>query len=180
MIAGGESGEFFVFGAAGDFKEAIKDNDFAFGLKEVFWGGGGGDFDGGFLGDDIGHLGGKGALTDELVELALVIVFAGGGALNLGGADGLVGFLGGGGFGGKTADLEVFLAIFGGDVVGDSGDGLFGKIETVGAVVGNETSLVEGLFMVVRVEKPRRELASIWSEAVVKGGAGRREPGVVW
>ena len=34
--------------------------------------------------------------------------------------------------------------------------------------------------MVVRAEKPRRELASIWSEAVVKGGAGRREPGAVW
>ena len=145
LVAGGEGGELFVLGATSDFEEAIKDNDFAFGFKEVFRDGGGGDFDGGFLGDGVGHLGGKGALADELVELALVIVFAGGDALNLGGADGLVGFLGGGGFGGKAADFEVFLAIFGSDVVGDGGDGLFREIETVGAVVGNEASLVESL-----------------------------------
>ena len=145
LVAGGESGEFFVFGTAGDFEEAIKDNDFAFGFKEVFRDGGGGDFDGGFLGDGVGHLGGKGALADELVELALVIVFAGGGALNLGGADGFVGLLGGGGFGGEAADFEILFAIFGGDVVGDGGDGLFGEVEAVGAVVGNETSLVESL-----------------------------------
>ena len=56
-----------------------------------------------------------------------------------------MGFLGGGGFGGKAADFEVFLAVFGGDIVGDGGDGLLREVEAVGAVVGNEASLVESL-----------------------------------
>ena len=145
LVANLEDGELFVFGATGDLEKAIEDNNFAFGLKNVLGIGGCGDLDGGFLGDGVGHLGGEGAGANQAIEFAFVVVLAGLGDFDAGGANGFVGFLGGGGLGGETADFEVFFAEGGFDEVSGGGEGLAGKIEAVGAVVGDVAGLIESL-----------------------------------
>ncbi len=104
-----------------------------------------GNLDDGFFGGSVGHLGGKSAVADEFIEFALVIVFASDFLLDMGGADRLVGFLGASGFGLEIANFEIIGAVFFLDELGSHGDGLLGEIETVGTVIGDETSLIESL-----------------------------------
>ena len=120
-----EGGEFKVFLFAVDFEEAVEDDDFATGDEDFGWDGAGLEADGGLGDPGARHLGGEGAGADEFVKFALVIVGAGFGDLDVGGADGFVGFLGAGGFGLEVADVEVGVAVGVFDVGGHAGEGLF-------------------------------------------------------
>ena len=90
-------------------------------------------------------MGGEGAGADEIIETFFVLVSTGGDGVNIGGADGFVGFLGGGVFGFEVADMEVLFTVFGLYVFCHGGDGLIGEIEGVGTVIGDETGLIEAL-----------------------------------
>ena len=103
-----------------------------------------GDFDGDLVEFGGLHLRGDGALPDEFVQAALVVVQMRGdvvrAAVDVGGADGFVGLLGVLG----AADVfarragEVIGAVGGLDVIADAGDRLAGHLHAVGAHVGDQ------------------------------------------
>ena len=75
----------------------------------------------------------------------VVLVGGDGFAGDVGWADGLVGFLGGGGFGFEFAHSRIIRAVQPLDKVSRTGDGLPAQIDRVGTHVGDFTVLVEPL-----------------------------------
>ena len=90
-------------------------------------------------------MGCQGAAADEVVEFLVVLVGSDGFAGDVGWTDGLVGFLGGGGFGFEFAHGGVIRAVQPLDKVGGTGDGLPAQIDRVSTHVGDFTVLVEPL-----------------------------------
>ena len=142
-------------GQAGDFEEAVEDEGAAGGAeggvgRRVLGVGRGDDGDGGAVPLRGGHLAGDGTAPDEVVEAELLVVELAaelaGGERDVGGADGLVGFLCRlvGGLVEVGLVGEVVLAELVADVAAEGVEGLAREVGRVGPHVGDEAGLAAG------------------------------------
>ena len=137
----------------------------------------GGDADGGVHHAGLAHLGGDGALPDQLVELLLLRGPFDGRVLDIGGTDGLVGFLRPLGLGPVLARVGIFLAEIVEDELLRRVQGQGGEVRRVGTHVGDQTPFIERLRDAHRGAHGEVELPG---SLLLEGGRGERrgrEPG---
>ncbi len=132
----------------------------------------------------VGHLGGHGALPDQIVERLFVAgegLLLRGQHLVTGGADGLVGLLGTLGLGRITPGLgmQVFGAVEFGDPVAGGVDRLVAQVDRVGTHVGDETIFIELLGGLHGLFGPHAQLAVGFLLHGAGGEGGRGGPGGV-
>ena len=119
----------------------------------------------------IGHLGGDGALPDQVIELLLLRCARDGVVADVGGTDGLVSLLSALAGGAVMAHLEVTLPDVLLDFLADGTQCQVAQVDRVGTHVGNETFFVQALSQSHRLLDREAELAGGF---LLQGAGGER------